>query len=475
MSLTDLSIQELREKLDKKEISSVELCKEYIKNIEKDSHHEKPLNALITLCNDMALSMAEKADERIAAGESAPLLGIPIIIKDNINVKGVSSSCASGILDGYLASFNATVSNRLQEAGAVFLGKANMDEFAMGSSSEHSVKGAVRNPVDRDRSPGGSSGGSAAVVKANWAPASLGSDTGGSIRQPAAFCGVYGMKPTYGRVSRYGLIAYSSSLDQIGPFANNIHDLALILETISGHDPLDSTSSSEPVPKYSASLDKDIKGLKVGIAKEYMSDSLDESVRKKVDETVDQLRDLGCEIKEISLPHSEYGIPCYYIIATAEASSNLSRFDGIRYGRRVESENLHDTFLNTRSAGFGDEVKRRIILGTYVLSSGYYDAYYLKAQKVRSLIKEDFVKAFSEVDLLITPTSPSTAFKIGEKLDDPLQMYLSDIYTVNLNLAGLPGISIPRGGDDSGLPVGVQLIGNYFKEELILNVASKLG
>jgi len=471
MDITELSVSELQIKLNNKEISVKELITKYIRKIEEDEQHEKPLNALITLMKGTALSMAEDADKRLASGDKSPLLGIPIVIKDNINIKGEPTTCASNILKGYSATFDATVIEKLKEAGAIFLGKSNMDEFAMGSSSEHSFKGSVRNQVNRDYISGGSSGGSAVSVGANWTPLALGSDTGGSIRQPASLCGVVGMKPTYGRVSRYGLVAYSSSLDQIGPVANNVTDVAMLLNVISGYDSKDSTSYQKIVPDYTSQLNNTIAGLKIGLAKEYFSDQLEPSVKKKIDGAVEKLKSLGCEIVDISLPHTEYGIPVYYIIATAEASSNLSRFDGIRYGARVESDDLVDTYLKSRSKGFGLEVKRRIILGTYALSSGYYEAYYLKAQKVRTLIKQDFVEAFKTVDLLITPTSPSTAFKIGERLDDPLKMYLSDIYTVNLNLAGLPGISIPYGNDDNGLPIGLQLVGNYFEESRLLNAA----
>ncbi len=474
MDISQLSAMELKEKLAKRELSSKELTQKYIDKIEADQSHEKPLNAVITLLKDQALSMAENADTMLARGETKPLLGLPIIIKDNINIKGVASTCASKILKGYTASFDSTVVKNLKEAGAVLLAKSNMDEFAMGSSSEYSAAGAVRNHLDRDRSPGGSSGGSATSIGAKWAPLALGSDTGGSIRQPASFCGVVGMKPTYGRVSRYGLVAFSSSLDQIGPFANSVKDLALVQNVISSYDANDSTSCQEPVPDYLAGIEGSIQGKKIGLPKEYFSEDLDPLIKEKVDQAADQLKQLGCELVEISLPHTDYGIPVYYLIATAEASSNLSRFDGIRYGARNEASNLYDTFLNSRSEGFGVEVKRRIILGTYALSSGYYDAYYLKAQKARTLIKNDFVNAFKDLDAILAPTTPSTAFKIGEKVDDPLQMYLSDLYTVNINLAGLPALSLPYGNDANGLAVGIQLIANYFHEKNLLNIAWQL-
>ncbi len=471
MDITQLPITDISKQFYEKKITSKELTQLFLNKIKDDQNHDKPLNAITTLMNDKALSMADQADQRLSKGDKLPLLGIPIIIKDNINIKGVPSSCASKILDQYVATFDATVISKLREAGAVLIGKSNMDEFAMGSSSEHSSFGVVRNHVNRDYSPGGSSGGSATAISANWSPIALGSDTGGSIRQPASFCGIIGLKPTYGRVSRYGLIAYSSSLDQIGTFSNHIEDTALLLEVISGHDKMDSTSSSVNVPQCLNSMRKELKGLRVGLPKEYLSNELSPIIHKQIQQSADYLKSLGCEIIEVSLPHTEYGIPAYYIIATAEASSNLSRFDGIRYGKRIEGDNLNEVFLQSRSTGFGNEVKRRIILGTYVLSSGYYDAYYLKAQKVRTLIKQDFVEVFKKVDILLTPTSPTTAFKIGEKLNDPLQMYLSDIYTVNVNLAGLPGISIPYGKDDKGLPIGIQLIANYFQEEKLIQTS----
>ncbi len=471
MDYTLLSAKELLDRLTKKEITSIALTQQYIDKILSDDQHDQPLNALTFMMKKEALSMADEADKRLAKGDSSPLLGLPMIVKDNMNIKGHPTTCASKILDGYKASYDATIVSKLKKAGAVLLAKSNMDEFAMGSSSEYSCYGPVRNYRDRDRSPGGSSGGSAVAISAQWTPLALGSDTGGSIRQPASLCGVVGMKPTYGRVSRYGLVAYSSSLDQIGPFANTVEDAALLLQVISGHDPHDSTSSKEKVPDYLDKIDQNIKSKKIGVVKDYHSKDLAPEIKAKVDEAIDKLKSKGCEIVDVSLPHAEYGVPVYYVIATAEASSNLSRFDGIRYGQRSETQSLEDTYLQSRSEGFGPEVKRRVILGTYVLSSGYYDAYYLKAQKVRTLIKQDFQKAFEQVDALITPTSPTTAFKIGEKMNDPLEMYLTDIYTVNLNLAGLPGISIPFGESEEGLPIGVQLIGNYFHEKPLLNIA----
>ncbi len=474
MDITELNIDELKNKLLNKEFSVTELVNKYLAKIKADNTSNKPLNAITHVMENEALNMAKEADSLIDKGKDLQLLGIPIIIKDNINIKGQQTTCASAILKGYKASFDAGVIKRLKKAGAIFLAKSNMDEFAMGSSSEHSIYGAVRNYKDRDCIAGGSSGGSASAISAKFAPIALGSDTGGSIRQPASLCGVVGLKPTYGRVSRFGLVSYSSSLDQIGVFSNCVRDSALLLAVISGHDNNDSTSVDVDVPNYLDAIDKDITDMRIGIPKEYFSQDLNPNIKDCVYRAVDRLSDLGCKIVNISLPHTEYGIPAYYLIATSEASSNLSRFDGIRYGRRSEGSDLLDTFFKSRSEGFASEVKRRIILGTYALSSGYYDAYYLKAQKVRTLIKRDFVNAFNDVDVIISPTSPTTAIKIGEKVNNPLDMYLMDIFTVNVNLAGLPGISIPFGEDDSGLPIGVQLIGNYFKEKTILNTAYHL-
>jgi aspartyl-tRNA(Asn)/glutamyl-tRNA(Gln) amidotransferase subunit A len=400
------------------------------------------------------------------------LLGVPIAIKDVIAVKGQPLTCASKILGKFVSPYDATVIGNLKAAGAVVFGRLNMDEFAMGSSTENSAFQITRNPWDTTRIPGGSSGGAAAAVAANECFGSLGSDTGGSIRQPAALCGCVGLKPSYGRVSRYGLVAFASSLDQIGGFGKSVQDAARILVVISGVDPADSTSVPQPVPRYSATLTGEIKGLKLGLPKEYMVGGLDAEVKRSIDGAVKQLEKLGAEIVEISLPHTDYAVATYYIIATAEASANLARFDGIRYGARVEGNNPIELYSKTRGAGFGPEVKRRIILGTYVLSSGYYDAYYLRAQKVRTLIRNDFLKAFEKVDAIVTPTSPTAAFKIGEKVDDPLQMYLIDIFTISANLAGICGISVPCGFTASPkLPIGLQLLGKPFGEETILRVA----
>jgi len=398
-------------------------------------------------------------------------LGIPVAIKDNINVKGYPTTCASKILQSYISPYDATVIERLRRAGALIVGKTNMDEFAMGSSTEYSAFFKTRNPWDLERVPGGSSGGSAVAVAVRSAPLSLGSDTGGSIRQPASFCGVIGLKPTYGRVSRYGLVAFASSLDQIGPFARKTEDIALIMEVISGHDPRDSTSSKREVPKFTQELGKNIKGLRVGIVREFMEDGVEEGVKRAFEGFLKDMEKEGAYIEEISLPHVKYAIPCYYIIAPSEASSNLARYDGVRFGYRTEKyQDLIDMYSKTRDEGFGPEVKRRILLGTFALSAGYYDAYYLKAMRVRRLITQDFEKAFERVDLIATPTSPTVAFRFGEKTDDPIAMYLSDVFTVSVNLAGLPGISIPIGMSNN-LPVGGQLIGKAFDEASLLRVS----
>lgn len=434
--------------------------------IEKDNHSSQPLNAFISLSKELAYRQAKELKDF-----SLPLAGIPIAIKDNIHIEGEKTTCASRILSNYQAIFDATVITKLKKAGALLIGKTNMDEFAMGSSSETSYFGVVRNPLDRSRVPGGSSGGSAAVVAANWVPLSLGSDTGGSIRQPAAFCGVVGLKPTYGTVSRYGLTAFASSLDQIGPFANSVEDCALLFDVIKGHDPMDSTSLKQEIDFDINKIKKELKGLKIGLPKEYYIEGVNTEISSRIQEVVRFLKESGVIIKEISLPHSEYAIPVYYIIAPAEASSNLARFDGIRYGVREKADNLIETFTKSRGSGFGKEVKRRIMIGTYVLSSGYYDAYYLSAQKVRTLIRRDFENAFKEVDLLLTPTTPTTAFKIGEKTSNPLEMYLSDIFTISVNLAGLPGISLPIGKDKNNLPIGAQLIGPLLGEQLLFQAA----
>jgi aspartyl-tRNA(Asn)/glutamyl-tRNA(Gln) amidotransferase subunit A len=467
--LNQLTISELRQKLSSREVSSreaTEACLQRVKSV------DDKIRAFISYDPEDALKQADLADTLLASGQRRPLLGIPIAIKDVIAVNNQPLTCGSKILGQFVSPYDATVIKKLKEAGAVVFGRLNMDEFAMGSSTENSAFQTTTNPWDVSRIPGGSSGGSAAAVAADECIAALGSDTGGSIRQPAGLCGCVGIKPSYGRISRYGLVAFASSLDQIGCFTKRVSDAAVILEALSGVDPLDSTSVPQPVPHYSANLIPDIKGLRLGLAKEYMVGGLDPEVRQAIDAAVKQLEDLGAEIVEISLPHTDYAIATYYIIATAEASANLARFDGIRYGARVEGSDPIDLYSKTRGAGFGAEVKRRILLGTYVLSSGYYDAYYIRAQKVRTLIRNDFLKAFEKVDAIITPTSPSPAFKMGEKADDPLQMYLMDIYTISANLAGICGISVPCGFTRSPkLPIGLQLLGKPFGEEAILRVA----
>ena len=434
---------------------------------ERFSQTEEKVKAYITPLYEEVLKEAERID----LSEDKPLLGIPVAIKDNINVKGYPTTCASKILQSYISPYDATVIERLRRAGALIVGKTNMDEFAMGSSTEYSAFFKTRNPWDLERVPGGSSGGSAVAVAVRSAPLSLGSDTGGSIRQPASFCGVIGLKPTYGRVSRYGLVAFASSLDQIGPFARKTEDIALIMEVISGHDPRDSTSSKREVPKFTQELGKNIKGLRVGIVREFMEDGVEEGVKRAFEGFLKDMEKEGAYIEEISLPHVKYAIPCYYIIAPSEASSNLARYDGVRFGYRTEKyQDLIDMYSKTRDEGFGPEVKRRILLGTFALSAGYYDAYYLKAMRVRRLITQDFEKAFERVDLIATPTSPTVAFRFGEKTDDPIAMYLSDVFTVSVNLAGLPGISIPIGMSNN-LPVGGQLIGKAFDEASLLRVS----
>ena len=463
-----LTIHQLIERLDAGEVTSrqaTQACLDRIQTVDSE------LNAFISFDAADAVSKAESADQARADGKKGLLLGVPVAIKDVIAVKGHSLNCASKILGDFISPYDATVIRKLREAGAVVFGRVNMDEFAMGSSTENSCHGASRNPWDTECIPGGSSGGSAVAVTADECAASLGSDTGGSIRQPAALCGCVGLKPTYGRVSRYGLVAFASSLDQIGPFTKDVSDAATMLQVIAGSDERDSTSVSELVPDYSASLTGGVKGLRIGLPKEYQIEGLDPEVKDAVNLAVENLAEQGAEIKEISLPHTEYAIATYYIIATAEASANLARFEGVRYGARMGGSNPEEMNRKTRGAGFGEEVKRRIILGTYVLSSGYYDAYYLRAQKVRTLIRQDFMKAFEEVDLIASPTTPTPAFKIGEKVADPLQMYLSDIYTISCNLAGLCGISIPCGFSDNGLPIGLQLLGKPFGEPELLSAA----
>jgi len=471
--LNQLSVSDLTVKLAKREISAraaTQACLDQIRRVDGQ------IRAFISYDAADALAQADAADQAIAEGKShaqQPLLGVPIAVKDVIAVQGQPLNCGSKILSGFVSPYSATVVERLRAAGAVVFGRLNMDEFAMGSSTENSAFQVTRNPWDTTRIPGGSSGGSAAAVVARECAAALGSDTGGSIRQPAALCGCVGLKPSYGRVSRYGLVAYASSLDQIGCFAKRVGDAAMVAGVISGHDPRDSTSIPEPVPNYAAALTGDIKGLRVGLAKEYMIGGLDPEVKRGIEAAVEQFTQLGAEVVEVSLPHTDYAIATYYIIATAEASANLARFDGIRYGLRVDGTDPIQLYGKTRGAGFGAEVKRRIILGTYVLSSGYYDAYYLRAQKVRTLIRKDFLNAFERVDAILTPTSPTPAFKVGEKAEDPLQMYLTDIFTISCNLAGLCGISVPCGFTSSQprLPIGLQLLGKPLGEEMILRLA----
>ncbi len=444
---------------------------EYLRVIEE----RKSLNAFLSVFAEKALEQARAVDRKLAAGVAGPLAGMVISVKDNIAIKGERVTCGSKILEQFVAPYTATCIQRLIDADAVIIGKTNLDEFAMGSSTENSAFGRVKLPQDESRVPGGSSGGSAVAVAAGMSTTALGTDTGGSIRQPAAFTGVVGLKPTYGRVSRYGLVAFASSFDQIGPFALCVKDAAQVLNVIAGHDEHDSTSADVPVPNYVAELGKDVKGLKVGMPKEYFGDALDNEIRNAIERKLDLLRSHGATVEEVSLPHTEYTIATYYILATAEASSNLARYDGARYGYRAAGvRDLAEMYTRSRSEGFGAEVKRRIMLGTYVLSAGYYEAYYRKGQKVRRLIQQDFFNAFKKVDCLITPTSPTTAFKAGEKVDDPLQMYLSDIYTTSANLAGIPGISIPCGKDKLGLPIGLQILGKQFDEATVLRVADFL-
>ena len=470
--LNQLSISELTAKIARREVSAREATQACLDRVQRV---ESKIHAFLTYDAADALAQADAIDKAVAAGTTPaerPLLGVPVGIKDVLAVKNQPLNCASKILGKFISPYDATVIEKLRAAGAVVFGRLNMDEFAMGSSTENSAFGTTRNPWDTTRIPGGSSGGSAAAVAAGECIAALGSDTGGSIRQPAALCGCVGLKPTYGRVSRYGLVAFASSLDQVGPFTRDARDAATMLEVLSGLDPRDSTSVPQPVPRYAAGLTGDIRGLKLGLPKEYMIGGLDPQVNQAVQTAVKQLQKLGAEIVEISLPHTDYAVATYYIIATAEASANLARFDGIRYGLRVDADDPISLYGRTRGAGFGAEVKRRIILGTYVLSSGYYDAYYLRAQKVRTLIRRDFLKAFETVDAIVTPTTPTAAFRIGEKSDDPLQMYLSDIFTISCNLAGICGLSLPCGFTTAPkLPIGLQLLGKPFGEETILKLA----
>jgi aspartyl-tRNA(Asn)/glutamyl-tRNA(Gln) amidotransferase subunit A len=463
------TITQAKHQLLEKKYSAVELLDAVYKRIDAVDGRVK---AYVHLTRDIAHRQAEEADQKLGAGEDAPLLGVPIALKDLICMKDTHTTCASHILENFVSPYDATVVQRLKSAGAVLIGKTNMDEFAMGSSNENSYFHVTKNPWDLDRVPGGSSGGSGAAVAANECMGALGSDTGGSIRQPAAFCGITGLKPTYGRVSRFGLVAFASSFDQIGPMTKTAEDAAILMNVIGGHDPMDSTSADIPLPDFTAALSKDVKGLKIGIPKEYFGKGLDANVEKAVQEAIKTLESMGMQAVEVSLPHTEYAVATYYILACAEASANLSRYDGVKYGYRSKhSDNLMDMYTNTREEGFGEEVKRRILLGTFVLSSGYYDAYYLKGQKARTLIKQDFEEAYKQCDLMVGPIAPAPAFKLGEKLDDPLQMYLSDIFTISANLAGIPAMSIPCGQSPDNLPIGLQLMGKYFDEETLLRVA----
>jgi aspartyl-tRNA(Asn)/glutamyl-tRNA(Gln) amidotransferase subunit A len=467
--MTNWTIEGVREALAAKKISARELAAEHYTSV---AARNPELNAFLTLSEERAYAQADRIDALVAAGGPLPpLAGVPIAIKDVLSTRGIRTTCGSKILEHYVPPYDATAVERLEAAGAVLLGKTNCDEFAMGSSNENSAYGPVLNPQATDRIPGGSSGGSAAVVAAGLAVASLGTDTGGSIRQPGAMCGVPAMMGSYGRVSRYGLIAFASSLDRIGPFANNVRDVAAVLHVIAGRDPNDSTSTTAPVPDYVAEIAKPVAGLRIGIPKEYFGEGMDDGVRKKVEAGIEVLKKLGCKIVGIRMPHTDYAIAVYYIIATAEASSNLARYDGVRYGLRVNDDSLLSMYRKTRGAGFGPEVKRRIVLGTYVLSAGYYDAYYLKGQRVRALIAQDFLDAFTKVDAIVTPTSPVPAFKLGERTNDPLQMYLADIYTVTGSLAGIPGISVPCGKICGKLPVGLQIFGPAFGEARVLALA----
>jgi aspartyl-tRNA(Asn)/glutamyl-tRNA(Gln) amidotransferase subunit A len=467
--MTVHTVQSIRAGLLNKDFSAVEIAREALVYAGREN---PKTNAYLLFSAERALEAAERVDAKIAAGEAPGLLaGVPVAVKDVILTKGLRTTCGSRMLEHYIPPYDATAVERIEAAGGVIIGKTNCDEFAMGSSNENSAFGPVRNPVALDRVPGGSSGGSAAVVAQNTAVVSLGSDTGGSIRQPASFCGVVGVTPTYGLVSRYGLVAFASSLDHIGPFSRNVRDSATLLEVMAGRDPLDSTSAAAPVPNYAAHLDGNVRGMKIGVPVEYMKHATGETAQL-VDHAIGQLRALGCEIREISLPATDYAVAAYYVICTAEASSNLARFDGVRYGlRSSDSGTLSDMYRNTRGEGFGVEVKRRIMLGTYVLSHGYYEAYYRKAQQVRTLITRDFTNAFQTVDAIVGPVSPSPAFRIGEKVDDPIEMYLSDIYTITGSLAGIPCMSVPCGATKEGLPVGLQILCNHFHEQQMFRLA----
>jgi aspartyl-tRNA(Asn)/glutamyl-tRNA(Gln) amidotransferase subunit A len=466
-----LTVASTRTAIEERQFTAATLVDDFYKKIAAE---DGDIHAYLTLSKERALAQAERIDKLAGKGDPLPpLAGVPMAIKDAMVTKGVRSTAGSKILENYIPPYDCTAVARLEAAGAIILGKTNCDEFAMGSSNENSAYAPVRNPRDKSRVPGGSSGGSAAVVAAGTAVASLGSDTGGSIRQPAAFCGVVGMMPTYGRVSRYGLIAFASSLDHIGPLTKSVKDAALVLNQIAGRDPMDSTSAEVPVPDYAKAIEQPISGLRLGIPKEYFGEGLDPEIREAVEAAISKLQAAGCEIVPISMPHTKYAIPTYYIVATAEASSNLARFDGVRYGYRARDgvKNLSTMYRRTRDEGFGPEVKRRIMLGTYALSAGYYDAYYLKAQRVRTLLTRDFEEAFTKVDAIVTPTTPTPAFKLGEKSDDPLAMYLNDIYTVTADLVGVPGISVPYGYTKAKLPIGLQVLGKHFDESTIFRVA----
>lgn len=468
MNITDLTVHELQDKLKSKELTVTEIIKAYVDRI---NEKEKDVQAFVTILSDEAISKAKDVQAKIETGEiKSDFAGIPIGIKDNMCTKGVKTTCSSKMLENFIAPYNATVVEKLNDENLIDLGKLNMDEFAMGGSTEYSYFKKTRNPWNLNKVPGGSSGGSAAAVAANMVPWALGSDTGGSIRQPASFCGVVGLKPTYGVVSRYGLVAFASSLDQIGPITKDVQDSAMLLNLIAGHDKKDTTSADIEKKDYTKALKNDVKGLKIGVPKEFFGEGINEQVKETLKNTIQIYKDLGAQVEEFSLDIAKYSLATYYIIACAEASSNLGRFDGIRYGyRSSEFKNLKELYRKSRSEGFGSEVKRRIILGTYVLSSGYYDAYYKKAQQVRTLVMNEFNKGFEKYDVIVTPTSPTVAFDIGSKSNNPLEMYLSDICTVSVNIAGLPGLSVPCGVDSTGMPIGMQLIGNRFDEETILN------
>jgi aspartyl-tRNA(Asn)/glutamyl-tRNA(Gln) amidotransferase subunit A len=469
MNLAALTLHEAGDKLGRREISSRELTEAVFERI---AATDETVHAYLTLARDAALAQAKQADDRLKQNEAVtPLLGMPIAVKDNFLTRGLRTTCASKILGDFIPPYDATVVVKLRAAGAVIVGKTNLDEFAMGSSAENSAFFPTRNPWNPEHIPGGSSGGSAAAVAADQCIAALGTDTGGSIRQPAACCGVVGLKPTYGRVSRYGIIAFASSMDQVGPLTKDVRDSSLLLQAIAGHDPADSTSATRAVPNYSEALNGDVKALRIGVPKEYFVGAMQPEVDQQVRRAIGELENHGAIVEEISLPHTEYAVAVYYIVATAEASSNLARYDGMRFGHRADAKDLSETYRVSRDEGFGAEVKRRIMLGTYALSAGYYDAYYLKAQRVRTLIKKDFDEAFKHCDAIVTPTAPTSAFKIGEKIHDPLQMYLSDIYTISVNLAGLPALSLPCGLDNQGMPIGLQIIGKHFDESTVLRIA----